>query len=255
MRPGPRRHRRRDRALRGAHARDLPAALPAGHPHRQDRHRDRRADQVRLQQLPGREDLLHQRDRRAGREAWAPTSSTWPRPWAWTSASAPSSCTPGWASAAAACPRTPTPSSTSPRRPARDMSHRARGHRRERRACPARALAKAEAPGGEPGGQDRGPAGPGLQAQHRRHPLGRQPGAGQAAAGSAAHRARPRPGGHGQLQALPSRPGLLRLALRGLRGRRPVHPGHRVEPVPAARFRLAGRDHGRKCFPGLPERV
>ena len=32
---------------------------------------------------------------RAGRDAWAPTSSTWPRPWAWTSASARSSCTPG----------------------------------------------------------------------------------------------------------------------------------------------------------------
>ena len=53
---------------RDGDARALPAALPDRDADRVHQHRDRRADQVRRQRLPGDQDHLHQRDRRPVRE-------------------------------------------------------------------------------------------------------------------------------------------------------------------------------------------
>ena len=78
------------------------------------RRRDGRADQVRLERLPGHQDLVHQRGGRDLRGLAAPTSKWWPRAWAWTAGSARSSFTPAPASAAPASPRTPAPWRRSP---------------------------------------------------------------------------------------------------------------------------------------------
>jgi UDPglucose 6-dehydrogenase len=56
-----------DRARRRGHGRDLPPALPARFPDHHHRSGIRRDDQIRRQRVPGDEDHLHQRDRRAVR--------------------------------------------------------------------------------------------------------------------------------------------------------------------------------------------
>ena len=111
------------------------------------------------------------------------------------------------------------------------------------------------AAGRRPDRQDRRPAGPGLQAQHRRHPVGGQPRTGQAAEGKGCTVRAHDPAAMDNFKTVHPDLVYCQIPLRGLRGRRPGHPGHRMEPVPPARFQLAERRHGRKSFPRLPKRV
>ena len=87
-----------------------------------DRRDQRRDDQARLERLPRREDLLHQRDRQRLRGGRAPTCATSPAGSASTIGSARSSCRPGSAGAVAASARTSPRSSSWRRTPATTSS-------------------------------------------------------------------------------------------------------------------------------------
>ena len=69
-------------------------------------------------------------------------------------------------------------------------------------------------------------------------------------------RARARPGRHGQFPrcSTPTWPTAER-PTRPAQGADLVHPGHRVEPVPAAGFRAPGATMAGQALPGLPQRV
>ena len=221
-------------------------------------HRDRRADQVRLERFLATKISLHQRDRAPGREASAPTSRRSPRRWASTGASAPSSCTPASASAAPACPRTRTALvHIGAGGAAIDDRDRARGDRASTTDLPRARLRQGPQAGSATARQD------GRAARPR--PSSPTPTTSGPAGASTltrllldagAHRPRAPIRWRCRCSARSSRkPCRAQERLRGRRGRRPLRPGHRVERVPPARPRPARRDHAQQGVPRLPQRL
>ena len=107
--PEPRGHRVRRPGGRGAGQRAVPLAQRADPRHRPGVGRD---DQVRVQRVPGHQDLVRQRDREPLRVGRRRRPRGRARAWATTSGSGSSSCTPVRATAARASRRTPRRCST-----------------------------------------------------------------------------------------------------------------------------------------------
>ena len=237
----PRRHRRRRRARDRGPEGDLQPALPDRDAVRDHRRRLGRAHQVRLQRLPRREDLLHQRDRAAVRAHGRRRPRRGARAWASTAASAASSCIPGPGFGGSCFPKDTAAAADLARQHGytlRDHRGDDAGQRRDEGAHDREDRGRR----GPARRQDRRRPRPLLQARDRRHPRVAGPRRGRGPARRRAPRCAPSirrrwptPG--------PSIPDVhyAEDAYDCADGRRLPRPRHRVERVPGARPRTAWR--------------